>query len=293
MRLELKGKRVLLTGASSGIGWALARALAKRGAVVAVSGRREDALTQLALQIRAGGGEAHVLPADLSKPGAARDLAERAKRALGVIDVLVNNAGVGMAASQWVGGDGEVARALFETNLWSPLSLVAEVAPDMRARGAGAIVNVASMAAVVPFLMTGHYAASKAALAIATDALRMELRKTGVGVMLVLPGPVDTPMLAEAKQIEGLDGVFALSPPGDAETLARIVVRGLERGQREIVYPRTLWSGRLFPSLARWVGGWLMRRMRGDDPRLVAGGSTGGRDAVAARTAFDEGRRAA
>jgi short-subunit dehydrogenase len=293
MGLDLQGKRVLLTGASSGIGWALAKALARRGAIVGLSARREDALIQLALQIRADGGEAHVLPADLSRPGAARDLAERAKKALGVVDVLVNNAGVGMAASQWIGGDGDVARALFETNVWSPLALVSAVVPDMRARGAGAIVNVSSMGAIVPFVMVGHYGASKAALATATEALRMELRGSGVDVMLVLPGPVETPMLAEAKQLDGIDGVFALSPPGDASTLARLIVRGLERGRREIVYPRPLWSGRIFPSFARWVAAWMMRRMRSDDPRLVAGGSTGGREATEARAAFEERTRAA
>src|SRR5262245_32615077 len=109
MGLDLRGKSVLLTGASSGIGWATARALAAAGARVAVSARREAALTQLALQIRANGGEAHVLAADLSVRGEASALAHRAKETLGQVDVLVNNAGVGMAAAQWMGSDGDVA----------------------------------------------------------------------------------------------------------------------------------------------------------------------------------------
>lgn len=290
MSFELRGKTVLLTGASSGIGWVLAKALGRAGATIGISARREDALTQLALQIRAEGGQAHVLAADLSRRGEATELAARARNALGHIDVLVNNAGVGMGASQWVGGDGDVARALLETNYWSPLALTAALVPEMREKKRGVVVNVSSMGAVLPFVMTGHYGSSKAALATATDALRMELRGSGVGVLLVLPGPVETPMLAEAKQIGGINHVLAYAKPGNAETLARLVVRGIERGAREIVYPRPLWMGRLFPSLGRRVTAWMMRKMPGDDPRLVAGGSTGGHEAQEARAAFENGR---
>jgi uncharacterized protein len=292
MSFDLRGKTVLLTGASSGIGWGLAKALAEAGATVGLSARREEALTQLALQIRCGGGEAHVLPADLSKRGAAADLATRAQVAMGHVDVLVNNAGVGMAAAQWVGKDGDVARDLFETNYWSAVALVAELAPAMKARGQGAIVNVSSMGAVLPFPMTGHYGSAKAALAIATDTLRMELRGSGVNVMLVLPGPVETAMLAEAKQIDGIDAALAFTPPGNVETLTRLVVRGLARGQHEIVYPRPLWLTRILPTLGRWAASWMMRKMHADEVRLVAGGSRGGDEARQAREAFESKRAA-
>ncbi len=287
MSFDLRGKTVLLTGASSGIGWGLAKALGRAGATVALSARREDALTQLALQIRVAGGQAHVLPADLSKRGAATDLAKRARDVLGHVDVLVNNAGVGMAASQWVGADGEVARAMFETNYWSAVALAAALVPDMKANGKGAIVNVASMGGVLPFPMAGHYGSSKSAIATATDALRMELRGSGVNVMLVLPGPVDTGMLAEARQIDGTDAALAFTPPGNVETLARLMVRGLERETREIVYPRSLWLSRAFPTLGRWLAAWMMRKMHADDTRLVAGGSNGGDEARQARDAYE------
>jgi uncharacterized protein len=287
MGFDLAGKTVLLTGASSGIGWGLAKAFAGAGAKLALSARREDALTQLALQIRLAGGEAEVLPADLSHPGAAADLADRTRRVFGHVDVLVNNAGVGMAAAQWVGGDGAVARALHETNYWSAVALAGELVPEMTTLGSGAVVNVASMSAVLPFPMTGHYAASKSALAAATDALRMELRGTGVGVMLVLPGPVETAMLAEARQIDGFDHALSLTRPGNVETLARLVVQGIERGRREIVYPRSLWLTRFFPTFGHWAARWLSRNVRPDVHRLVAGGSTGGSEAREARERFD------
>ena len=287
MGFDLAGKTVLLTGASSGIGWGLAKALAGAGAKLALSARREDALTQLALQIRMAGGEAEVLPADLSHPGAAADLAKRARRVFGHVDVLVNNAGVGMAASQSVGGDCAVARAMVETNYWSALALVSELVPEMTALGSGAVVNVASMSAVLSFPMTGHYAASKSALASATDALRMELRGTGVGVMLVLPGPVETAMLAEARQIEGVARALSLTRPGNVGTLARLVVRGITRGRREIVYPRAMWLTRIFPTFGHWAARWMSRNVRPDLHRLEAGGSTGGDEAREARDRFD------
>jgi short-subunit dehydrogenase len=292
MSLDLRGKAVLLTGASSGIGWATAKALAAAGARVGVSARREEALTQLALQIRAAGGEAHVLPADLSVRGEASALAARATKALGQVDVLVNNAGVGMAASQWMGADGDVARRLFETNVWSPLALTAALVPEMRGRGYGAVVNVASMGAVVPFVLVGHYGASKAALATATLALRNELRGSGIGVTLVLPGPVETAMLAEAKQIEGIDGALAFAPPGRAEVLAKMIVRAIASGRREIVYPRMLWLMRIFPRLGELIGGWSMRKMNASDARVVAGGSNGDREALEAREKFESERAA-
>jgi short-subunit dehydrogenase len=162
----------------------------------------------------------------------------------------------------------------------------------MRLRGQGAVVNVSSMGAVVPFVLVGHYGASKAALATATTALRNELRGSGVGVTLVLPGPVETPMLAEAKQIDGIDGALAWSPPGKADVLAKMIVRAVKSGRREIVYPRMLWLARIVPRLGELLGGWSMRKMDASDTRVVAGGSQGDREALEAREKFDAQRAA-
>lgn len=287
MGLKLNGKKVLVTGASSGIGWATARALGKKGAVLAISGRRAEALEKLTRQIVADGGvQPIVLVADLSEPGEAAKLGQRATAALGGVDVLVNNAGVGMAASQWVGGDRPEARALFETNYWSALALIRELVPAMRERRTGSVVNVSSVGAILPFVLTGHYGSSKAALVIASDALRMELRGSGVDVLSVLPGPVETAMLAEAKAIEGIDHALTFTKPGNTETLAALIVRAIERGDREIVYPRPLWAVRYFPTFGRWAAALIMRKMNGSDPRLVTGGSHGGKEALTAREAF-------
>jgi hypothetical protein len=94
-------------------------------------------------------------------------------------------------------------------------------------------------------------------------------------------------MLAEAKQIDGMDGALALVPPGKAEVLAKRIVRAVLRGQNEIVYPRMLWLMRIFPRLGERLGAWSMRRMNANDTRIVAGGSKGDPLALEARERFE------
>src|SRR5438128_798706 len=122
----IERRTVLLTGASGAIGGEVARRLAARGARLALSGRREERLIALAGELAAAGGEPPaVLPADLGKPGEAQRLADAAAAALGRVDVLINNAGAAMQGLAWVVGDRDEAREVMETNLWSPVALVA------------------------------------------------------------------------------------------------------------------------------------------------------------------------
>jgi short-subunit dehydrogenase len=126
----------------------------------------------------------------------------------------------------------------------------------MRARGAGAIVNVSSLGAITPVSGTGHYASSKAALAIATEALRAELRGSGVRVILVYPGFVDTPMLRDFEARPDLAPrmrrLLRLMPVGRPEGLARAVVRALRRERSRVVYPRAYAVTPLVPAVSRW-----------------------------------------
>lgn len=289
MRFPLKGKTALLTGASSGIGRALAKELAGAGVRLAVSARRADALASLADDIeRAGGVRPEVLPADLSKRGQARRLAERASTALGRVDVLINNAGVGIGGAQHVIGDDEIAREMFETNYWSALALVAALVPGMRERGQGAVVNVESMGAVLPMPLAGHYASTKAALSLCSETLRLELRGAGVHVFSVLPGPVETGMLAEYREVPGGDKLLAKSPIGNTAVLARKIVRGLERGRRALVYPTSLGIMRHLPTVARRLGAAASAgTVDINDPRKLRGGSQGDPLALQARSPFD------
>lgn len=255
--MDLRGKNVLITGASSGIGHATARALAAQGATLAVSGRNLARLEELANLIASHG---HVRPvvlaADLSKRGAAESLAAQAVEALGNIDILINNAAVEGAGSYAAAGDDQDSRELFETNYWSPFVLTRALLPSMLSRGFGALVGVSSLGAITPVSGTGHYASSKAALAIATEALRSELRGSGVHVILVYPGFVDTPMLRAFKARHDLTArmrrALSLMPVGRPEGLARAIVRALRRQRSTVVYPPSYAVTPLMPGVSRW-----------------------------------------
>jgi short-subunit dehydrogenase len=290
MKIELNGKKALVTGASSGIGRALAKALAKAGLTVAISARRKAALDTLAEEIVKDGGAAPVvLPADLSKRGEAQKLGERALDALGRVDVLVNNAGVGIGGTQLVVGDDDEARVLFETNYWSPLALTRALAPGMQHRNTGVIVNVSSIGSVTPMPLAGHYSSSKAALSLATETLRMELRDTDLHVLHVLPGPVDTGMLAEYGEVPGGAKLLASMPRGNVDTLAKKILRAIEKRTRAMVYPGSLAIVRHLPTVAQRATAVAARAIDVSDQRKLMGGSQGDPLAQKARAAF-EGR---
>jgi uncharacterized protein len=249
---RIAGSRVLVTGASSGIGRELARELASRGAELAIGARRRPLLEELAEEIAASGRSAPaVIEGDLSQPGAARALAADAERALGRVDVLVNNAGGGVGGQVCAVGDRDEAREAFEVNFWSPLALTRALAPGMVERGHGTVVNVTSMAQINTWPGFGVYASTKAALAVATETLRMELADSGVRVVEVIPGPVDTAVQGETRLAPGIDRMLSRVPLGDAAVLARQVADALERGRTRLIYPRRAALGYAFPMLSR------------------------------------------
>jgi uncharacterized protein len=244
----VKGRRVLLTGASSGIGREAAKMLGAAGAHLALVARRADRLEELARELAASGAPAPVvLPADLSESGVAAALAKRAEEQLGGVDVLVNNAGASMQGLTWVAGDRPEARTVFETNLWSPLALVAAVAPEMVNRGEGVIVNTGSMAQVSPFPHLGHYSASRAAVASITQTMQLELGPRGVRVVELALGPVDTAGSRVNRTLRGgpewLDGRPGL---GKVEEAAKALVRAVEGPAEGVVF---------YPGVLRWVHG--------------------------------------
>jgi uncharacterized protein len=289
---SMQGKKILLTGASGGIGSEVARQLAVGGARLAISGRRERRLAEVADQIAAAGGERpEVLPADLGQRGEANRLADAAIATLGEIDVLVNNAGTSIQGLSWVVGDRDEAREVLEVNLWSPLALASAVAPQMLERGDGAIVNVGSMARVSPFPHLGHYTASRAALAAWNQVLVLELAPRGVRVVEVALGPVDTPASRENRRLAGADRWLDGRPGlGSVESAAATIAEAAAGGARDVVfYPRILrWPHRL-PGLGRRYS---KRAARGADIRdttVRPGGSNGDPGRLARRQDFKAG----
>jgi short-subunit dehydrogenase len=298
--IEIQDSRVLLTGASSGIGRELALELAAKGARLAIAARRRERLEEVADDIAGRAGTAPtVLEVDLCRRGAAASLAAEAVAALGGIDVLVNNAGGGAGGRISVVGDDDVAREAFEVNYWSPLALLHALVPAMEERGRGAVVNVTSMAQVSTWPGFGAYAATKGAFGVATETLRMELADSGVHVMEVIPGPVDTAVQGETRLAPGIARMLDRSGLGDAGELARLIVSALERGRSRVIYPRRARIAYVLPMLARWEARRQAARAASEvDPetrRALEGlvmrtGSMGDDVARAAREAWEKER---
>jgi uncharacterized protein len=238
--MELRGKRVLITGASRGIGESLAHAFAGAGATVALVARTKDSLETLAAEL---GGTAH--PADLSDRTHVAALIDQVEDEAGPIDVLVNNAGLGPPTA-FADAAGEDLRQVTEVNYLAPAELCRQVIPRMLGRGGGHIVNISSMAgtAVLPGLVA--YSASKAALSQLTAGLRADLRGLPVGTTLVELGPIPTDMLAETDEYKPTADSFRrfyrmrLVVDVPREKVADEVVEAVQRGRRHVRIPKRM-----------------------------------------------------
>jgi short-subunit dehydrogenase len=240
---------VVITGASSGIGEALAREYLRRGASLTLVARRRGKLEELA---EGHGDRCRVVEADLTAHERACDWVDAAAEALGPIDVLVNNAGV-QIVGRTVETSVEDGERMLRLNVFTPMRLTKRVLPAMLARGRGTIVDIASMAAIAPTPGMFYYNASKAALAAASESLRGELRGTGVHVLTVYPGPVRTPMEATGRAAYVETAMMKLfTPTGEAHVLARKIANGVASGRARIIYPFTYGVSRHFPNLTRF-----------------------------------------
>src|SRR4051794_27381558 len=245
--MRIDGKVVLITGASEGIGAACAREFAKRGARLSLTARSENKLKEV------GGADAVITAGDLTDPETrARAVARTIERFEG-IDILINNAGIGMYSPSWKAPQDE-AHAMFELNFFAPLAMIQLVVPHLRARGGGMVVNIGSIAGKVTLPWFTLYSSTKFALGAMTEGLRMELADEGIRAMIVCPGYVKTGFQGHAlvgKPPETLlrGKKFAIT----AEQCASAVARGVERDARTVVTPASGWAliaaQRLFPTL--------------------------------------------
>jgi short-subunit dehydrogenase len=233
--MNIEGSRIIITGASSGIGAALALALAERGAKLVLAARRMEGLRRVQIEIGAAAScesLPNLVPCDITVPSDMRRLVATAMERLGGIDILINNAGVSVY--------GNLARtsahdidSLFRVNFFGALDGMHRVLPIMQRQGSGLIVNIASVAALhgVPYL--GGYSASKAALAALSESLRAELKTSGIGVMVVYPSYTQTNLFEVEKNVGG-----ARRPKGHYATpasVAEAIVKAMEMGKQDLV----------------------------------------------------------
>jgi short-subunit dehydrogenase len=245
--VHIKDKVVLITGASEGIGAACARVFRGRGARLALTARSFDKLREV------GGPDALIVAGDVTSTETRTAVVTRTVQRYGGIDILINNAGVGLYAPAWSAPIAEV-RHMFELNFFALLEMVQLTSAVMRKQRRGTIVNIGSIAGKVTLPWFTLYSASKFAVGSLTDGLRMELRRDGIHAMTVCPGYVSTGFQSH---------VLAGQPPLSVQRsrtfkitagqCAEAIARGVERNARTVVTPRAGWlfvmMERLFPGL--------------------------------------------
>ncbi len=248
--MQLPGAVVLITGGSSGIGAATARAIAAAGARPLIAGRDEGRLAAIAAET---GGTA--LAVDLAAPGGAAELADAAVRtAPDGIDVLVNNAGIGWQG-RFTDMPASAEERLIAVNLTAPLRLTCLLGRAMTERGRGHVVFVSSIAGATGVPTEAAYAATKAGINYFAESIRYELRPRGVGVSVVLPGVIDTPFFDR----RGVPYQRTRPAPIPPERVARAIVTAIERNRAEVVVPGWLrlpvWIRGTAPGLFRALAG--------------------------------------
>jgi short-subunit dehydrogenase len=264
---DLSQRRMVVTGASSGIGRCLAEQAAQRGARVALVARSAERLDEVALAIHSAGGEAVAIPADVTSDADRRRLLQTIVETFGGLDVLVNNAGVG-SFGHFAESSETILRQVFEVNFFAPAELIRLAVPILKDGRQPAIVNVASMCGRCALPAWTEYSASKFALCSLTESLRGELVRYGIDVLLVLPGLTSTSLGHHLVRNEGrmkIDFAAGMKP----EAVAARVLRALERNRPETIMGR---DARLLLALNRFLPRLVDRLMARKVRRLYAGG---------------------
>jgi uncharacterized oxidoreductase len=227
--MKLQGKRVLITGGSSGIGLAIAEAMLAAGAMVAITGRRPEVLADAAKQLGQAGRNVAAIAADVSTEKGREITLKLALEKLGGLDVLVNNAG-GVRAGRLEDTTEAEIRAMIEVDLVAPILLTRAALPALRASGDGLVINITSGIALVAAPFYATYAGVKGGLAKFGESLRRELKGEGVQVLTVYPGATETPMMRSSRA--GPELGFIREP---ANAVAAAVVDGIERDAFEVI----------------------------------------------------------
>ena len=239
----------VITGASSGIGWALARTLAAEGCKVGLVARRREQLAELAAEIEKSGGTAAFAVGDVAERRQAIAAIHEVAARLGPVDLLIANAGVGAPTTIEPFNVGDVEK-MFRVNVLGVVYSLEAVLPQMLERRSGHLAAVSSLAAYKGLPGESGYTASKAAVNVFLDGLRVQLRSKGIAVTTICPGFVQTPM-TEPNQ-------FKMPYLMSADDAAKRIVRALNRKRKVYNFP---WQLALLMRLSRWAPDWLLERM--------------------------------
>jgi dehydrogenase/reductase SDR family protein 4 len=199
---DLTGKTAIVTGASRGIGEAIARGLAEFGAQVVLSSRKQPAIEAVALDIRNGGGEAAAVAAHMGDRDAIRQLVDKTRELCGGVDILVNNAAVNPVYGSLLQATEEAFDKIMTVNVKGPLELARMAHPLMVQRGGGSIINISSIGGLHPEPLLALYSASKAALINLTKSMADEWGRDGIRANVICPGLVQTKFSAALWQDE-------------------------------------------------------------------------------------------
>ena len=257
-RRLLAGARILITGASQGIGKSLAEVAAARGAKVLAIARQTDLLNEVAAAIRAKGGVIEIVQADITSPSDRVKMVDAAQKAFGGLDILVNNAGIG-ATGHFADSAADRMRQIMEVNFFGLTETTRVFLPMLKQGNKPAIVNISSIAGKRGIPARSDYSASKFAVQGFSEALRAELAKDGVDVLVVCPGLTQTNFsknMLEQKAKVQLDHMRGMT----SEQVAESTLRAIEKGKNETIL--TL-NGKLMTLVARflpWVADIVVKR---------------------------------
>jgi len=249
---DLQDSRAIVTGASSGIGRAVARELARHGARLVLIARREDRLREVAQQIEAdGGGRVELVAGDVTDPQIRCQALEAAEANFGGLDVLVNNAGIG-AMGLFEDADPDRLRRVMEVNFFALVEMTRAALPLLKRGTRPIVVNIGSILGHRGMPHSSEYCASKFAVRGFSESLRAEFTSLGIDVLLVSPGTTETEFFDSVIQRTTTPNWPEHAPQSAAE-VARQTVRAICRGRREIIPYRwaklLYWANRLAPGL--------------------------------------------
>ena len=255
----IRGSRILITGASSGIGRAAAVAFAQAGAKIVAVARREDRLKNLAEETKSYGGEIVVVAADITQPAERKNALTAAQERFGGLDILVNNAGKGFQGL-FEQSDLTHLRSLFELNVFSLLELTQEALPLLKNGVRPMIVNVGSILGKLGIPHRSLYCATKFAIEGFSQSLRAELARYGIDVLVVNPGRTESEFF---EHLEGYEADPAWMKPRvvSAGYVAEAMVRAVRQGKKEIApHPTGKWLALAYRLFPRWVEASLARK---------------------------------